>query len=32
MINYAVVGAGWISQEAFLPGSVSLEMRGLSPS
>ena len=20
MINYAVVGAGWISQEAFLPG------------
>jgi predicted dehydrogenase len=22
MINYAVVGAGWISQEAFLPGAV----------
>ena len=22
MINYAVVGAGWISQEAFLPGVV----------
>ena len=22
MINYAVVGAGWISQQAFLPGVV----------
>lgn len=31
MINYAVVGAGWISQQAFLPGVVP-EIRGLRPS
>ena len=32
MINYAVVGAGWISQQAFLPGVVQSEIRGLRPS